>query len=166
MEAARDLTDAEDLRIGDTLIDPDGKLVTVDDLRRYEKSDVVYNLTIEGVHTYYVEVSDEWVLVHNDGCRPPNLSPAGSGRSGAFNQAKRDSGVPTSQQPVEVTPNKTRQGNPQPGRIYKFEVPSPGGGKPREVIIRDDAGGHSFGVNNPQNRGRHFNAGDNGHYDY
>ncbi len=57
--------DADDLRIGDTLVDPDGRLVTVDDLRRYEKSDVVYNLTVEGVHTYYVEVSDEWVLVHN-----------------------------------------------------------------------------------------------------
>ena len=40
--------------------------------------------------------------------RPVNLTPAGAGRSGAFNQAKRDAGIPTSQQPIEVLPNFDR----------------------------------------------------------
>ena len=42
--------------------------------------------------------------------RPPNLSPPNSGRSGAFNEAKRNSGIPTSQQPSRVLPNRDRQG--------------------------------------------------------
>ncbi len=32
--------------------------------------------------------------------------------------------------------------------------------------IRDDAGGHDFGRNNPQNRGSHFNDDSREHYDY
>ncbi|SAK98731.1 hypothetical protein AWB82_07235 [Caballeronia glebae] len=99
------------------------------------------------------------------GAPPPNMSPDGAGRSGAFNEAKRNAGIPTSQQPVEVRPNVDRQGNVQPGYQYVYEVPSEGG-RTKEVIIRDDAGGHSFGNNDPQNRGAHFNDPAGNHYDY
>jgi len=99
------------------------------------------------------------------GAAPPNLSPAGAGRAGAFNAAKRQSGIPTSQQPNRVLPNVDRRGNRQPGRIYEFEVPAPGGGT-RTVRIRDDAGGHDFGPGNSQNRGSHFNDAAGNHYDY
>lgn len=51
------------------------------------------------------------------------------------------------------------------GTIYEFEVPSPGGGN-KTVRIRDDTGGHDFGVGNPQDRGSHFNDEDGNHYDY
>lgn len=99
------------------------------------------------------------------GNRPPNMSPPGAGRAGAFNEAKRQSGIPTSQQPSRVLPNEDLRGNPQPGTIYEFEVPAPGGGT-RTIRIRDDAGGHDFGPGNSQNRGPHFNDEAGNHYDY
>lgn len=99
------------------------------------------------------------------GAAPENLSPAGAGRSGAFNEAKRQSGIPTSQQPSKVTLNVDKRGNLQPGLIYEFEVPTSGGGM-RTVRIRDDSGGHNFGAGDPQNRGSHFNDETGNHFDY
>ena len=97
--------------------------------------------------------------------RPKNLSPDGARRQGAFNEAKRQSGIPTSQQPSRTYPNVDRRGNPQPGQIYEVDLPQEGGGV-KKVIIRDDAKGHFFGEDNPQNRGPHFNDYKGGHYDY
>jgi len=122
-----------------------------------------YNFEVADFHTYFVSNENMWV--HNCGNRPPNLTPDGAGRPGAFNEAKRNAGVPTSQQPSATRPNTDRQGRPQPGRQYDFEVPTEGGGT-RTVTIRDDAGGHNFGPGDPQNRGPHFNDPDGGHYDY
>ncbi|WP_322004747.1 HNH/endonuclease VII fold putative polymorphic toxin [Paraburkholderia tropica] len=101
----------------------------------------------------------------NGSAPPPNMSPEGAGRSGAFNEAKRNTGVPVSQQPSEVRPNVDRRGNPQPGYQYDFEIPQQGGGT-KTVTIRDDAAGHSFGEGNAQNRGPHFNDPKHNHYDY
>ena len=53
-----------------------------------------------------------------EGDRPANLSPEGSARAGAFNEAKRQSGIPVSQSPSKVHPNVDKRGNPQPGYIY------------------------------------------------
>jgi RHS repeat-associated protein len=97
--------------------------------------------------------------------RPPNLTPPDAGRSGALREALRRNGVPTGQQPSRVLPNVDRRGNIQPGRVYEYDIPAPGGGT-RTVRIRDDAGGHYYGPNDPQNRGPHFNDEFNGHYDY
>ena len=99
------------------------------------------------------------------GAPPPNMSPDGAGRQGAFNEAKRQSGIPVSQQPSAVYPNTDRRGNVQPGYQYEYTVPVEGGGT-RTVIIRDDANGHFFGEANPQNRGPHFNDPAGNHYDY
>ncbi|WP_066422298.1 VENN motif pre-toxin domain-containing protein, partial [Gallibacterium salpingitidis] len=96
---------------------------------------------------------------------PPNLTPEGAKRAGAFNEAKRRSGIPVSQQPSRTYPNVDRRGNTQPGWIYEFDLPKEGGGV-KKVIIRDDAKGHFFGENDPQNRGPHFNDQKGGHYDY
>lgn len=93
------------------------------------------------------------------------MSPDGAGRNGAFREAKRNSGVPVSQQPSRVTPNYDRRGNPQPGRTYEFDVPAPGGGT-RKVTIREDSSGHSYSNNPSQNRGPHFNDELGNHYDY
>ncbi|WP_371128542.1 HNH/endonuclease VII fold putative polymorphic toxin [Pseudomonas sp. NFACC13-1] len=43
---------------------------------------------------------------------------------------------------------------------------SASGGGTKTVRVRDDAGGHDFGVGNPQNRGSHFNDEIGNHYDY
>jgi HNH/Endo VII superfamily nuclease toxins/Pretoxin HINT domain len=119
-----------------------------------------------GDRAYHVGVGDTPVLVHNcGGDAPPNMSPEEARRQGAFNQAKRDSGIPTSQSPDRTLPNVDRRGNPQPGYIYEFDVPAPGGGT-RTVIIRDDAGGHTFPDDPTQDRGPHFNTENGDHYDY
>jgi len=100
-----------------------------------------------------------------EGDKPANMSPEGSGRAGAFNEAKRQTGIPVGQSPSGVYHNVDKRGNPQPGYIYEFDVPKPGGGT-MKVQIRDDAGGHFFNVDAPQNRGPHFNDEKGNHYDY
>ncbi|PKE28801.1 hypothetical protein CWS43_20635 [Rahnella sp. AA] len=99
------------------------------------------------------------------GDKPANLSPEGSKRAGAFNEAKRQSNVPVSQSPSKVYQNVDKRGNPQSGYIYEFDVPKSGGGT-QKVYIRDDADGHFFGEGDSQNRGPHFNDQKDNHYDY
>jgi hypothetical protein len=90
--------------------------------------------------------------------KPPNLTPLGAGRHGAFNQAKRDLGIPTSQQPITQGLNYDKHGNIIPGRGYDFQD-----GK----RIVDDSKGHTYPSCPEQNRGRHFNDGNHDrHYDY
>ena len=91
------------------------------------------------------------------GKRPPNLTPQGAGRNGAFREAKRKSGIPVSEQPRSVTPSVDKRGNRIPGRDYDF-----GDGK----VIREHSEGHIFPDDPSQNRGAHFNDPDGNHYDY
>ena len=92
--------------------------------------------------------------------RPPNLSPPGAGRRGAFREAKRILGIPVCTCPTSVGPNFDKRENIQKGRTYKF------GEKEGDPFIRDDAAGHYYGKNDPQNRGAHFNIPGNKHFDY
>ncbi|CYV19277.1 Cell wall-associated polypeptide CWBP200 [Streptococcus suis] len=98
------------------------------------------------------------------GAPPPNLSPEGAGRKGAFNEAKRKNGIPTSQNPDRVGPNLDKRGNRQPGRSYEFDRIQDG--ETVTVTIRDDAGGHVYKDDPSQNRGPHFNDDGGNHYDY
>jgi len=91
---------------------------------------------------------------------PPNLSPEGAGRRGAFREAKRNNDIPVGQQPSSVKPNIDRRGRTQPGKQYEFDTPD---GK---KTIRDDAGGHNYPDDPTQNRGPHFNDDAGNHYDY
>ena len=61
----------------------------------------------------------------------------------------RDADIPVSQQPSKITPNYDNRNNVQKGKIYYFDKD----GKQDYVRIMDDAAGHYWGVNNPQNRG-------------
>jgi hypothetical protein len=58
---------ATDLKPGDTLRDSRGRAVTVVRTAEYSTDTKVYNLTIDGVHTYYVVAGAKTVLVHNCG---------------------------------------------------------------------------------------------------
>ncbi|MET7951649.1 polymorphic toxin-type HINT domain-containing protein [Micromonospora sp. NPDC005324] len=164
-EARGDWVDAGSLQSGERLRALDGTTAIVRAVRNHVGDKVMHDLTVAMVHTYHVMAGNTPVLVHNCGNKPPNLSPEGAGRGGAFNQAKRDSGIPTSQSPDRTLPNVDRRGNPQPGRSYEFEVPAEGGGT-KTIRIRDDAGGHKFPDDPSQNRGSHFNTENGDHYDY
>ena len=84
----------------------------------------------------------------------PIDSPPGAARSGAFKEAKRQNGIPVSEQPVSVTkPNKYKG----QGREYEFKD---------GTKIRDDAFGHKYPDDPTQNRGPHFNDPAGRHYDY
>ncbi len=160
------------LRVGDQLHSREGNS-RIEEIRSREDCLPVYDLSVLGLP--YYSVSPIGLLVHNTETpgttpnsganRPPNMSPPGAGRQGAFNAAKRANGVPESMQPTRVLPKIDRRGNIQPGKVYEFDVPAPGGGT-RTVRIRDDAAGHNFGPNDPQNRGPHFNDEAGNHYDY
>ncbi|MBL7496454.1 DNRLRE domain-containing protein [Frankia sp. CNm7] len=58
-------TDAEDLDAGDTLRQPDGTTVTITGTVTRHQTQAVYNLTVADLHTYYVLVGKNPVLVHN-----------------------------------------------------------------------------------------------------
>lgn len=61
--------DAGDLQPGDRLLEPDGDTRTIDHVRTRTALTRVHNLTISGVHTYYVLAGSDPVLVHNaNGC--------------------------------------------------------------------------------------------------
>ena len=159
---------AGELQIGETVQTQYGKTALLA-RESLPGEHTVYNIEVEEVHEYLV--GHARLRVHNScpgvsgGAPPPNMSPPGAGRRGAFREAKRQSGIPVSQQPRRVGPNLDRRGKRQPGRTYEFEVPTEGGGR-RTVRIRDDASGHDFGPGNPQNRGPHFNDEAGNHFDY
>ena len=99
------------------------------------------------------------------GAPPPNLTPVGAGRRGAFRQAKRNNNIPNSSE-LKIEPNLDRKNNVVGGRVYVFTNKNG-----QEVRIIDDVNGHYFGVDNPQNRGSHFNIDidkrrTEQHYDY
>ncbi|WP_248846469.1 polymorphic toxin-type HINT domain-containing protein [Amycolatopsis regifaucium] len=60
-------TDAEDLNRGDLLRTPDGRLLQVVAVHEWTQQQQVHNLTIEGLHTYYVNVGGQDILTHNAG---------------------------------------------------------------------------------------------------
>ena len=86
------------------------------------------------------------------GARPADYSPPGAARRGAFNQAKRDMGIPRTMHPTKVGPNINNQGKEVLGRLYTFKVDG------KTIEIRDDAGGHFHADDPSQNWGPHFNA--------
>lgn len=57
--------DADDLQAGDVLVGVDGDVVEVDAVHERSAVRRVHNLTVEGVHTYFVVAGDDPVLVHN-----------------------------------------------------------------------------------------------------
>lgn len=131
--------ESSDLKVGDKLEQRGRTSVSIQHIERRATRATVYNLTVDQDRNFHVGQSE--LLVHN--CRPPNLSPPGADHDGAFNAAKRHAGIPTSQSPSRVLLNRNRRGQLQPGRVYEFQIRTPGGGLKR-VRIREDSGGHTY----------------------
>ncbi|MGW3086718.1 polymorphic toxin-type HINT domain-containing protein [Streptomyces sp. NPDC001108] len=62
--------DAGDLRAGDKLRTDADDVVEVSAVHHYQKRQRTYDLTVDGIHTYYVLAGSTPVLVHNSGCGP------------------------------------------------------------------------------------------------
>jgi hypothetical protein len=63
----RQWVDAGELTDQDRLYTPDGQLLPVADVRSFDRVQTVYNLTVDGIHTYHVLAGETPVLVHNCG---------------------------------------------------------------------------------------------------
>ncbi len=78
--------DAKNLKVGDRLRTPDGALRQVLSTRAWTGNHKVYNLSVEGIHTYYVRAGSTSVLVHNSTCEPySHVSPSGNGIMATLN---------------------------------------------------------------------------------
>lgn len=65
-------TDAGDIGRGDALRTESGGTLTVAGVTRFTQRQTTYDLTVQGVHTYYVGIGSASALVHNTDC---DLSP-------------------------------------------------------------------------------------------
>lgn len=54
---------AIDLHVGDQVREDNGQLITITNVQTFEESVTAYNLTVDGIHTYYAGTTP--VLVHN-----------------------------------------------------------------------------------------------------
>lgn len=61
--------EASSLRAGDLLVTPSGARVPVTTVRAHAGEQVMYDLTVDGLHTYYVAAGGSDVLVHNTQCK-------------------------------------------------------------------------------------------------
>lgn len=60
--------DAGDIGRGDELRTESGATLTVTGVSRYTRRQTTYDLTVEGIHTYYVGIGASNALVHNNDC--------------------------------------------------------------------------------------------------
>ncbi|MEU1148121.1 polymorphic toxin-type HINT domain-containing protein [Streptomyces sp. NPDC005863] len=72
-DSQHDWVDAGDLKRGMTLRTEDGRTATVAHIRSYQDHARTYNLTVRGLHTYYVLAGATPVLVHNSTPCGPDL---------------------------------------------------------------------------------------------
>ncbi|MFF3071737.1 polymorphic toxin-type HINT domain-containing protein [Kitasatospora sp. NPDC057936] len=73
VESAGTWTDAGDIRPGDTLRTDTGAVVQVASVRHWTGLEPAYNLTVEGLHTYFVLAGDRPLLVHNSSLCPSRI---------------------------------------------------------------------------------------------
>ncbi|MEJ8644387.1 polymorphic toxin-type HINT domain-containing protein [Streptomyces sp. MS1.HAVA.3] len=67
VEGEQDFVNAGDLQPGMLLRTPEGVTAPVSHLRFFEERQRTHDLTIEGIHAFYVLIGDTPVLVHNQG---------------------------------------------------------------------------------------------------
>jgi hypothetical protein len=89
--------DAQNLKPGDELQSTDGGITTITAVRLYHSATVTYDLTINDLHTYYVQAGTTPVLVHNCNVDPTNLrfsqtTAGGRGRAAALRQSMGERG--------------------------------------------------------------------------
>ncbi|MFE0772825.1 polymorphic toxin-type HINT domain-containing protein [Streptomyces sp. NPDC058861] len=67
-ETSRTWTDAADLEKGEVLRTADGTTAVIGQVRHWKQPQPAFNLTVNGLHTFYVLAGATPVLTHNDDC--------------------------------------------------------------------------------------------------
>ncbi len=65
MVEGKGYTSVDELEKGDLLVRPDGSTVAVLSVNATGETATVYNFEVEGLHNYYVQAGNQWLLVHN-----------------------------------------------------------------------------------------------------
>lgn len=81
VESSDSWVDAGNLKPGMTLRTTNGDTAEVESVRSFDKRQRTYDLTVEGIHTYYVLAGDISVLVHNSGPCGPIKGAVGEARA-------------------------------------------------------------------------------------
>jgi RHS repeat-associated protein len=102
---------AEDLAPGDVLRSADGDRAEIAGVGHRSARQQVYNLSVDGIHTYFVKVGDDPVLVHNSNCFDgfdaiENLDDYGPGQgfSGVYDPASGQMATRPSVEPGAASP--------------------------------------------------------------
>jgi RHS repeat-associated protein len=106
-ETRSTFVDAQDLQVGDLLQTPTGSAY-VTGVRLYHTTEVTYDLTIGGLHTYYVVAGDAAVLVHNCAAKKPSWTARAKARAQQWhenNQHRIENGFHTANQWQDVVNN-------------------------------------------------------------
>ncbi|WP_286929927.1 polymorphic toxin-type HINT domain-containing protein [Aeromicrobium sp. UBA7512] len=105
----RGWVDAADIRIRDSMLSADGRAVEVTALSGTARVAVVHNLTVSRLHTYFVMVGDESVLVHNSQACPVHGHAPGAGRGGKVKKGRHQEGGSRRQADQKRSNNKNKR---------------------------------------------------------
>ena len=96
--------DAGEIKVGDLVLSDDGSAIAVQSLRSYTVSyQVVNNLTVDDLHTYYVMAGDDAVLVHNcSATKEESGSRIGQASRRFCENAQRKESPPACRRPSEL----------------------------------------------------------------
>lgn len=105
---------AEDVHPGDFVRDDDGALLEVLAARSWTGVQRVHNLTIDGIHTYYVFAGDASVLVHNCAAKAKKsrgklVKENDAGRFGDLSPGKKGDGLEANHMPQDALHFTKRQ---------------------------------------------------------
>ncbi|UQA97088.1 hypothetical protein K9S39_39135 [Streptomyces halobius] len=138
---------ASDLKPGTSLRSNDGSTVRVEANHAFEKHARTYNLTVNGLHTYYVLAGETPVLVHNSGGHTPENGMVTVGRwmSPAEHQAMMETGMVQRGGGgftyVVYPASRDAYISARPGSVYvEFDVPKSSlipGGRPGDFKMSD-----------------------------
>jgi len=103
---------AGDLATNDWVRTTDGNLLRVLATHTWTEHRRVHNLTVDGIHTYYVTAGTETLLVHNQGC--PNLQPGNSPAARAGQGVHQDSAVRDAFDAIGYAPGRTLPSGKRP----------------------------------------------------
>ncbi|MFP8883738.1 MULTISPECIES: Tox-REase-5 domain-containing protein [Streptomyces] len=76
--------EAGEIRPGDELRTPRGSSLRVTGVERYERQQRTHDLSVQDIHTYYVEVGDAAALVHNCPAGKPGTAKPGTAKPGDY----------------------------------------------------------------------------------
>ena len=130
VESKKEWVQAIDLKAGMQLRLQDGTTATIKsvELRKLQKAEKTYNLTVDSSHNYFVAQSS--ILVHNEDRQQTSRA--------ARREAMRQQGIPTSQQPASQNKPGT-PGSSSTTKQYTYDVPKEGGGTKTATVTNHPA---------------------------